>query len=64
MCQSPVREQAVILAKIAASVERLDSLQAVAKNTISLIKERRSALISVAVTGQIDMEQVAWKSPR
>ncbi|MDE0330432.1 MAG: restriction endonuclease subunit S [Nitrospinae bacterium] len=60
----PVREQAVILAKIAVSVERLDSLQAVTKNTISLIKERRSALISAAVTGQIDMEQVAWKSPR
>ena len=55
----PVREQAVILAKIAASVERLDSLQAVAKNTISLIEERRAALISAAVTGEIDMEQVA-----
>ena len=51
----PVREQAAILAKIAASVEQLDSLQAVAKNTISLIKERRSALISAAVTGQIDV---------
>ena len=51
----PVREQAVILAKIAASVEQLDSLQAVAKNTISLIKERRSTLISAAVTGQIDI---------
>ena len=51
----PVREQAVILAKIAASVEQLDSLQAVAKNTISLIKERRSTLISAAVTGQIDV---------
>ena len=52
----PVREQAVILAKIAASVERLDSLRAVAKNTISLIKERRSALISAAVTGRLDIE--------
>ena len=60
----PVGEQAVILANIATSIERLDSLQAVAKNTISLIKERRSALISAAVTDQIDMEQVAWKSPR
>ena len=60
----PVREQAGILENIATSVERLDSLRAVAKNTISLIKERRSALISAAVTGQIDMEQVAWKSPR
>ena len=51
----PVREQAGILENIATSVERLDSLQAVAKNTISLIKERRSALIAAAVTGQIDV---------
>ena len=55
----PVREQAVILEKIAASVDRLDSLQAVAKNTISLIEERRAALISAAVTGPFDVEQVA-----
>ena len=51
----PIGEQAVILAKIATSVERLDSLQAVAKNTISLLKERRSALIAAAVTGHIDV---------
>ena len=51
----PVREQTGILAKIVTSVERLDSLQAVAKNTISLIKERRSALIAAAVTGHIDV---------
>lgn len=51
----PVEEQAVILAKIATSVERLDSLRAVAKNTISLLKERRSALIAAAVTGHIDV---------
>ena len=55
----PVREQTDILAEIATSVERLDSLRAVAKDTISLTKERRAALISAAVTGQIDMEQVA-----
>ena len=60
----PIREQAAILANMATSVEPLDSLRAVAENTISLIKERRAALISAAVTGQIDMEQVAWKSPR
>ena len=51
----PAREQAVILANIAASVERLDSLRAVAENTISLLKERRVALIAAAVTGQIDV---------
>ena len=50
----PIREQTDILASVARSVERLDALRAVANNTISLIKERRSALISVAVTGDID----------
>ena len=51
----PVREQAGILENIATSVERLDSLQAVAKNTISLIKERRSAIISAAITDQLEV---------
>ena len=53
----PIREQVVILEMIGASVDRLDSLQAVAKNTISLLRERRAALISSAVAGQIDMEK-------
>ena len=51
----PVGEQAGILANIATSVERLDSLRAVANNAISLIKERRSALISAAITGQLEV---------
>ena len=51
----PVSEQADILANIATSVERTDSLRAVLTNTISLIKERRSALISAAVTGQLEV---------
>ena len=52
----PVREQAVILGNVASSVKRLDTLRAVAENTISLIKERRRAIIAAAVTGQIDLE--------
>ena len=55
----PVSEQASILAKISTSVNNCDSLQVAAKETISLLKERRAALISAAVTGQIDREQVA-----
>ena len=51
----PVREQAVILGNIASSVKRLDTLLAVAENTILLIKERRSALIASAVIGKIEM---------
>ena len=33
-------------------------------HTIALIKERCSALTAAAVTGQVDMEQTARKSPR
>ncbi len=55
----PVKEQAVILGKIATSIEQLDSLQSVVKNAISLIKERRSALISAAITGRLDIGNVA-----
>ena len=43
---------------------RLDSLLVAKERSIVLLKERRAALISAAVTGQIDMEQVAWKSLR
>ena len=32
------------------------SLRAIANNTISLIKERRSALITASVTGEIDVQ--------
>lgn len=55
----PVKEQVVILGKMATSVEQLDSLQAAVKNAISLIKERRSALISAAITGRLDIGNVA-----
>ena len=51
----PVREQAGILANIATSIERLDALRAVAKNTIPLINERRSTLISAAITGELEV---------
>ncbi len=55
----PIGEQSAILASMNLSVEPLDTFRADVKNTISLIRERRTALISAAVTGQIDMEQVA-----
>lgn len=57
--------------EIAKSIERetrkLDSLKAEAERAIPLLKERRSALIAAAVTGQIDvrgfMTQTAAESP-
>ena len=60
----PLNEQREIVAHIANETCKLDELRDATEKTAVLLKERRSALISAAVTGQIDMEQVAWKSPR
>jgi type I restriction enzyme S subunit len=51
----PVEEQADIVAFIAAETARLDGLSAATERTIALLKERRAALISAAVTGAIDL---------
>ena len=40
----------------------LDNLILKAELTISLMQERRTALISAAVTGKIDVRN--WKAPR
>jgi type I restriction enzyme S subunit len=49
----PLPEQQAIVAHIEAETARLDALRTAAERTIDLLKERRSALISAAVTGQI-----------
>jgi len=51
----PIGEQEEISAFLDAETSRLDKLDAEAARTISLLKERRSALIAAAVTGQIDV---------
>lgn len=50
-----VKEQEAILEFIDAEAERLDALNAEALRAIALLKERRTALIAAAVTGQIDV---------
>lgn len=60
----PLSEQREIVAHIANETCKLDELRDATERTAVLLKERRAALISAAVTCQIDMEQVAWKSPR
>ena len=55
----PLSEQREIVAHIANETFKLDELRDAMEKTAVLLKERRSALISAAVTGQIDMEQVA-----
>lgn len=59
VCVPPMAEQHAIVEYIANSTARLDSLRAATERTISLLKERRAALIAAAVTGQIDVERVA-----
>ena len=49
----PMIEQSAIVAHISKETATLDSLRKAAERTIALIKERRAALISAAVTGQI-----------
>jgi type I restriction enzyme S subunit len=51
----PQREQQAISASIATRTEGLYKLTEEATRAIGLLKERRAALISAAVTGKIDV---------
>ena len=55
----PISEQREIVAHIANETCKLDELRDAMEKTAVLLKERRAALISAAVTGQFDMEQAA-----
>jgi type I restriction enzyme S subunit len=55
----PVQEQREIVTAIHHSAKRLDELMAKVECSITLLKERRSALITAAVTGQIDLREEA-----
>ena len=57
----PLTEQTAIAAFLNAETARLDALTAAATHGIALLKERRSALISAAVTGKIDVR--GWQPP-
>ena len=52
----PRAEQEAIVKRLRERLSRLDSVAVAIGQTIALLKERRSALISAAVTGQIDVE--------
>jgi type I restriction enzyme, S subunit len=53
----PLAEQRAIVAHIATETAKLDALRSSAERTIRLLKERRSALISAAVTGKIAISE-------
>ncbi len=56
-----VSEQQEILAYLEEDRERHEQLAGVAKSTVELLQERRSALITAAVTGKIDVR--GWELP-
>jgi type I restriction enzyme, S subunit len=57
----PEDEQNEILDFIGNSTDRFDGLLAEAERAIELLQERRTALISAAVTGKIDVREFAYQ---
>jgi type I restriction enzyme, S subunit len=55
----PLEEQTAIVHFLDAETAKLDALNETAEQAIVLLKERRSALIAAAVTGQIDVRALA-----
>lgn len=55
----PLIEQNAIVAHLDPETTRIDSLIAKTERSIELLKERRAALITAAVTGQIDLREAA-----
>jgi type I restriction enzyme S subunit len=51
----PLKEQACVAANIVKRLDQLDTLNTDANHAIQLMQERRTALISAAVTGKIDV---------
>lgn len=61
-CLAPtLNEQDAIISHVQRESEKNDALVYEAENVIGLLQERRSALISAAVTGKIDVR--GWQSP-
>ena len=55
----PLIEQGAIASFLREETERFDTLTTEAQKAINLLQERRTALISAAVTGQIDVRELA-----
>lgn len=59
----PLAEQALILNHLNSKIGRMDALIAKTETAISLMREHRTALISAAVTGKIDVRNHAHAYP-
>ena len=53
---TPLDEQQDIVKHVQIETKKLDDLAEATERTIALLQERRSALISAAVTGQLVLE--------
>ena len=62
MTLPPLHEQANIVSFLDEATAKLDALRDAAERAITLLKERRSALIAAAVTGQIDVRHAVLRS--
>lgn len=58
ICRPPFEEQMMLVAEIGAQLRLLDELSLAAEAASELLRERRSALISAAVTGKIDVRNL------
>jgi type I restriction enzyme S subunit len=58
LASPPREEQQVIAAFVGTETAMLDSLTTEAERAIELLQERRTALISAAVTGKIDVRNL------
>jgi type I restriction enzyme, S subunit len=56
---APLSEQKLISEYITKAVSQIDALTTTAQSAITLLQERRAALISAAVTGKIDVRALA-----
>ena len=59
LLKPPDQEQRDIVDHITRCTAKIDEVRNATKRTITLIKERRSALIAAAVTGQIDIRETS-----
>ncbi len=55
----PKVDQELIVGFLDIEISKISKLRSMAEAAITLLKERRSALIAAAVTGQIDVRQAA-----
>ena len=62
IAMQPLVEQAAIIEYLNTETTKFDTLTAETQHAIDLLQERRTALISAAVTGQIDVRPVSERA--